>query len=121
MLRSLTGGQFITVENGYSPTPYIPSTTSNNMAGMMKFNSSTGNVEVFDGSTWLIISNLGARVGLTADASQAITWALKRIEEEKEWERSNHPAMKLAVENLQRARQQLEITAILIKEEYNNE
>lgn len=107
------------VNPGYASNPYINMNSLS--AGMVRYNGNSLKFEVYDGTSWISISASSPQVGLNNLAEEAIDWARKRMEEEREWGDSKHPAVKTAMENLLKARQQLEITAILAKQEENNE
>ena len=83
---------------------------------MVRYNN--GNMEVYDGTTWLIISGSVASIGISPVAESAIEWAMKKMQEETEMEHlaSQHPAVKIAYENMKKAADQLKATIILSKE-----
>ena len=112
----LQAGQYITVTNGTAMTPYIPSGAQG--AGMMRYNTVTYNVEVYDGSIWKELSNTIASVDLNYEAQEAIKWARAKMVEEVNLKKlaEDHPAVKIALDNLERAKQQLDATIILSKE-----
>lgn len=121
MLKGITGSSHIMVDGGYSTMPTFYNASGKDLVGQIKYNGSTQNIEIWDGSTWLSIGNTFATVRLEPTAQRAVDWAIKKMVEEEFYSSHNHPAMKAAYENLERARRQLEATAILIKEDYNNE
>jgi hypothetical protein len=66
----------------------------------------------------MVISSSVASIGLNNEAIRAITWANDKMNEEialKELAK-DHPAVKIALDNLERAKQQLDATIILSKE-----
>jgi hypothetical protein len=117
MIREIiSSGPFLSVNGGGNYTPYI--NMSNPSAGMTRWNGNTNNLEVYDGSTWMTINSNTATLGLTNDANSAITWALRKMEEEAKLEKlaKEHPAINLALDNLKKAKMQLDATIILSKE-----
>ena len=112
----ISSGPFVQVMGGGGYTPYI--NMSNPSAGMTRFNGSTQCLEVYDGASWMILSSSVANVGLTSDAVSAITWAKKKMEEESAIEELalKHPAINIALDNLKKAKIQLDATIILSKE-----
>jgi hypothetical protein len=112
----ISSGPFVNVMGGGGYFPYI--NMSNPSAGMTRFNGNTQNLEVYDGSSWMTISSNVANVGLTSDAVSAITWAKKKMEEEAAIETlaREHPAINIALDNLKKAKIQLDATIILSKE-----
>lgn len=99
MIKNLTSSStYITVQN-----PYLPTTYSNGMnVGQVRYNSSTQNMEVYDGNMWHIIAN-GATVGLSGDADAAIRWAIEKQREELELKAkmAKYPALKDAYDQLE--------------------
>lgn len=79
----------------YSPSqsPYIsPGSMS---AGMVRYNSSSQNLEVYDGNAWLALSG-SADVGLSPEAQAVMEWAYRKMKEDEELEllMSKHPGLK---------------------------
>ena len=79
----------------YSPSqsPYIsPGSMS---AGMVRYNSSSQNLEVYDGNSWLALSG-SADVGLSPEAQQVMDWAYKKMIEEEQLEAllAKHPGLR---------------------------
>ena len=115
MIAGLTQqGKHMYVHGGYSSNPYV--NMSNPSAGMVRFDGN--NFQVYDGSTWMNISGTIASVGMQPTAESAIDWAMKKMIEELEIEKlaKDHPAVQIALENLNKAKQQLDATIILSKE-----
>ena len=112
----ISTGPFVQVIGGGGYTPYI--NMSNPSAGMTRFNGNTQSLEVYDGHSWMVISSSVASVGLNNDAAGAITWALKKMAEEAELEKlaREHPAINLALDNVKKAKTQLDAIIILSKE-----
>lgn len=75
-------------------------------------------MEVFDGNTWMKIYASSANVGLNTEAEQAISWAIKRMKQEKDWYElaTNNEAVRIALEQLEQAKARLELTTILARE-----
>lgn len=117
MIKSIgTSGRWLTMTGNSAMTPYIP--PGANGAGMMRWNPSMNCIEVNDGNSWKMLDMTSAYIDVSPDADQVLSWAKKRMEEEREWERlaDTNPAVKIALENLNKAREQLTITAHLSKE-----
>ena len=72
---------------------------------------------------WKTLDMSYATVGLSLEAESLLDWAKEKRNEELEFERmsKDHPAVKIALENLNKAQQQLKATAILSKEHQTNE
>jgi hypothetical protein len=112
----LQSSQYITVTNGTAMTPYIPS--GDQGVGMLRYNTVNNIIEVYDGSTWIGLSNTLASVDLSHETQKVIMWARTKMTEEANLKElaEDHPAVKIALDNLERAKQQLDATIILSKE-----
>jgi hypothetical protein len=105
----ITGGSASTYVNGYSGSQGV---------GNMRYNTSNQNMEVFDGSSWITLNMGYAQVGLNSEAESLLDWARKKRDEEMMWQSlaKDNKAVKIALDNLEQARQQLDITATLARE-----
>ena len=117
MIKGISqGGRYINVVGGNPANLYI--SPGSQSAGIMRYNTNMNSVEVYDGQVWKELSNGFASVALTAEAEALLDWARKKRDEEMKLEAlaREHPAIKIALENLERAKQQLDATIILSKE-----
>ncbi len=116
MINSVNSSSKHLYAAGGSSLPYVSSNMSNPMQGMLRINGSE--MEVFDGNAWIKIYAGTANVGLNSNAESAIDWAISRMEEEKSWKElaEKNQAVKIALENLEQARQQVDIIAKLARE-----
>lgn len=117
MINSFTqASKYITAYMGSTNDPHFSMTAPS--AGMLRFNGDNRNFEVYDGSSWRAMYGTSASVSMSPDAEQAISWAIQKMAEEKDWKElaENNQAVKIALENLEQARQQLNITATLARE-----
>ena len=116
MIKGLMGISGITVAGGNTSVPYIPQNSENPIQGMIRIWGS--DMQVFTGSSWQTLSTSYATASLDQDILDILAWARKKRDAESEMQRlsETHPAIKLAVENLKKAQEQLEITTILSKE-----
>ena len=121
MIKGITGGKYVMVQGGSSSDPYISPGSAG--AGMIRWNPNMNCMEVNDGAVWKTIDMGYATVGLSADAESILDWAKQKRAEELEYERlaKDHPAIQIALENLNKAQQQLKATVILSKEHETNE
>ena len=109
-------GRYIHVAGGSPMNPYIP--PGSQSAGMVRYNTNMNTMEVYDGQNWKEISNNYASVSLTPDAESLLDWARKKRDEELQLEAlaKEHPAINIALDNLKKAKIQLDATIILSKE-----
>jgi multidrug resistance efflux pump len=85
---------------------------------MMRYNASNYNIEVYDGSIWKELVSNYADISLTREAEVLLDWAKAKMAEEMEYQQlsEEHPAVQIALENLKKAKAQLDATIILSKE-----
>ncbi len=76
------------------------------------------NIEVYDGQVWKEMSSNYATVSMTPEAEALFDWVRKKRDEEIELEAlaREHPAINIALDNLKKAKIQLDATIILSKE-----
>ncbi len=118
MIKGITqAGRYVAVTNGNAST-YVNGYSGAQGVGNMRYNTSTQNMEVFDGNTWVQLNMSYASVGLNGEAESLLDWARKKRDEELAWESlaQENQAVKIALENLNKAKQQLDITAKLARE-----
>jgi len=118
MIKGLTqSGRYITVTNGNAST-YVNGFSGAQGVGNMRYNTSNQCMEVFDGSTWVMLNMSHASVGLNGEAESLLDWARQKRDEEMMWKSlaNDNKAVKIALDNLEQARQQLDITAKLARE-----
>jgi len=117
-------GKYLTVTGGFPMNPYIPA--GGQSAGMVRYNTNMNIMEVYDGSSWKSLSSESAVIKLDDTAIEAIDWVKKKMQEEEVLISlpSDHPAVKIARQHvnlakqaLKEAEEQLKITEILSKDE----
>jgi hypothetical protein len=111
-----TIGKYMQAGGGYASNPYI--NMNNPSAGMVRYNGSNNHLEVYDGSTWYQISNTVASVGLNGEAESLLDWARQKRDEELAWQSlaKTNKAVKIALDNVEEARRQLDVVAKLTRE-----
>ena len=116
MIRGITQqGMFTQVTNGSPSSTFYQ--TGQPMSGQVRYYNNE--LEVYDGSIWHRINGSYATVGLLPSAEAAINWALAKMNEEANFKQlsEEHPAVKIAYENMKRAEEQLKVTIHLSKDE----
>lgn len=99
MIKDITGGPGIVVSGGYG-RPYIsPGAQS---AGMTRYNTSTQNMEVYDGNAWLTMSS-SPSVSLDVNTLEVISWARTKMDEERNLKElmKQHPGLRDAYEKFE--------------------
>jgi hypothetical protein len=85
----------------------------------MRYNPNNQNIEVYDGSTWIILSAHHTNINLSDDAVSLLEWARKKRDEDLERERlaQNNPVIKDLVNQIKDKEEQIKVVQTLIKEE----
>ena len=120
MIKGITQQGKYTVVNSGSPSPtYVNTNSGNQVVGNMRFNTSNGSVEVYDGHTWVMINSAYTSVGLTNEAESLLDWAGQKRDEEMALNAlaaTNHTIADL-VEQKKNIDQKIKVVQILIKED----
>jgi hypothetical protein len=111
MIRSITGGQGIHIAGNTYNAPYID--TSRPSAGLVRYQG--GNIEVYDGSSWLPLQSSYPQIELDGVTQEAIDWVKRKIIEEKRMLElaKKHPTVADALLARDRAEDALKITVAL--------
>jgi hypothetical protein len=120
MIKSLsTSSPFITVSGGNPGSTYIGNYSIAPGVGNMRYNPNNQNIEVFDGSTWIILSAHHANINLSDETVSVLQWAKKKMLEEAERNKlaETNPAIKDLVNQIKDKEEQIKIVQALIKEE----
>ncbi len=92
MIKHIVAGPGVSVTGSFSP-PYI--SPGSQSAGMVRYNTSTQNAEVYDGNAWLTMSS-SPSVSLSNDTIEVLEWARKKMQEEQKLEQlmQRHPGLR---------------------------
>jgi hypothetical protein len=113
MIRNIAPGNGINVTGNSYSTPYIDMTRAS--AGMVRYNGSNNNLEIYDGSGWMTITTSYPVVELSGEVQGIIEWARQKRAEEAEWEKlaATNPTLQDAIATLKKAHEQVKIIAAL--------
>lgn len=118
MIKNITAsGRYVQVSGGGSGT-YVNGYSGLQGVGNMRYNTSNQCMEVFDGNNWVMLSMDYASVGLSGEAEALLDWARQKRDEEYAWKAlaEKNKAVKIALDNLEEAKRQLDVTAKLARE-----
>jgi len=124
MIKGLQGSKYITVLGGNTGLPYVNQNSNNPMQGVIRVWGS--DMQVFDGNNWMTMGTSYATVEVDHDTQRMLEWVkTKKLEEEMlHVLTSDHPAVRLAKQNLNKAKEevkhleeQLKITTILARDD----
>jgi len=117
MIKSITPmGRYITVTNSTSST-YINGYSGSQGVGNMRYNTSSQNMEVFDGNNWVMLNMAIPNIGLNSDAESLLDWARQKRNEETELLglAQEHPSIKDLVNDIENKKDQIKMIRTLIK------
>lgn len=111
MIRNITGGYGIQVSGSVYNAPYIDTTRAS--AGMVRYTN--GNLEVYDGSSWLPLQSSYPQVELSGEVQSIINWARIKMAEEARIQElaTKHPTVADALLARDRAEDALKMTTAL--------
>jgi len=124
MIKGLMGSNGIVVNGGNTSLQYVAPNSNNPVQGMIRVNGT--DMQVFDSNGWSNIQSSYATVELDTETKLLLEWAKKKKVEEELLIilPSEHPAVKAAKQNLNKAKlevkrleEQLKITEILSQDE----
>ena len=118
----MTSGRYVQVSSSGSSN-YINGYSGLQGVGNMRYNTTSQNMEVYDGNNWTTLNMGYATVGLTGEAESLLDWAREQRNKQYAYEAmaKEHPAVQKALDALKRAEEQVDLIYKLSKEEYENE
>lgn len=115
MITNISGGFGVVVQGGHSNQIYLnPSQPGNPSSGELRYNNHQ--IEVFDGSSWRAASSSYTNISLDQETYEAIEWARKKMQEERELEElaKQYPILEDAMRDL-------EVIKVLVRGKRNND
>ena len=120
MIKGLQGVTGITVSGGNTSLPYVNPNPNNPMTGMLRINNTE--LEVFNGSSWQMVSSSYATVSLDQELLDVIQWA--RTQRTMAMNRltlaEKNPALMKALEAIKRAEDNFELLEQFVKHDQPN-
>jgi hypothetical protein len=113
----IPSGRYVQVSGGTAST-YVNGYPGAQGVGNMRYNTANQRMEVFDGANWQMLNMSSVSVGLSGEAETLLDWARQKRDEELMWKSlaTENEAVKIALENLEKAKSQLTVTAQLARE-----
>ena len=111
MIKGITSNSsWLTVQNG-STSNYINNYSGAQGVGNMRYNTTSQNMEVFDGNNWMQLNMAYASVDLSHEAQSLLEWARKERNRhlEREAKMKSNPALQKAWENIKRAEENFDL------------
>lgn len=111
MIKNISsGGKYLTV-SGNPGSTYVNNMSGAQGVGNMRYNTSTQNLEVYNGNSWVEISSGYATVQMTPEAESLLDWAKKKRDEESmllELAKSN-PTIADLLEQIKEKQEQIQV------------
>jgi hypothetical protein len=84
---------------------------------MVRYNTNSNELEVFDGISWRTFVNKTISISMTTATSDAIDWAIKKMEEEKLYKElaEMYPAVAEAMKKVAQAQAELAVISDLVR------
>jgi hypothetical protein len=120
MIKSIhSSSPFLTVSGGNPGSTYIGNYSNAPGVGNMRYNPSSQNIEVYDGSTWIILSSQHSTINLSDEAVTLLQWARKKRDEELDIEllAQTNSVIKDLVNQIKDKEEQIKVVQTLLKEE----
>lgn len=117
MIKNITQGNGIEVMSGNSTYPYV--NMSNHSAGMVRYNGTTSNFEIYDGFNWCPVTGSTTTINLDIETRSILEWAKKKRNEELELAllAETNIAIKDLVKQIEEKQEQIKVIATLVKTE----
>ena len=119
MIKGITVGSGIQINNNYVSWPSFYNSvgsSGNSLVGQMRYNGSSQNIEVYDGSTWLTMSSSYPTIELSPEVQSIINWARMKMAEELRIKElaAKHPTVADALKAVEKAEEQVRVVAALV-------
>jgi hypothetical protein len=118
MIKGLTtGSKYTVVSAGNTSVPYVNQNLNNPMQGIMRISGS--DLQVFDGTSWIVMNTSYATVGLTGEAESLLDWASQKRDEEAVTLKlaETNPTIKNLLDEMNKYKNQIAMVKILMKDE----
>lgn len=121
MIKSITGGQGVTVSNSSPSWPYFQTYNNNPLAGTIRYDGTTQNFMVYDGSTWQTLPTLYPLIELSPDVHELLQWAKQKRDQEYNLKElvNKYPTLEDAKKQLDKAKEQFDILATMLENKTN--
>ena len=115
MIKGITGTLGVTVSGGNISFPYVPHNSNNPMQGMIRIHGQ--DMQVFDGSSWLMLTTGYPSVSLDGETQDILQWARtqRQLDLNRKTLIANNPALQKAYDAVQRAEANFEILSRFVE------
>ena len=117
MIKGVIGQGHIRVD---SPITSFPSGSMHDtFSGMMRYNLNYQCLEIYTGSSWQMVNTAFPTVTLNEPANRAMTWAIKKMEDEEYilGLSKEYPAVKALLDQMNDTKLKIDMVVALVKAE----
>ena len=120
MIKGVMSGSGINVQGGHTSFPYIPQNSNNPIQGMIRVNGQ--DLQVFDGSSWVMLGTSYSTVELNGDTQAIIQWAREQRDKQMKREQliKDNPALQKAMEAIEKAEANFDLLAKFVENDTVN-
>ena len=110
-----SSSSYLTVTGGMTTHPYI--SPGSQSAGMIRWNTNSNVIEIYNGTGWIEYRGAHATVDLNSRAQSIMRWAEEKMLREEELTKlaEENPSVATAIENVKKAEDQLDLISTLAK------
>jgi hypothetical protein len=115
MIKGLMGQQGVVVDHGNNSLPYISTSSTNPIQGMIRLHGT--DVQVYDGVAWINLPTSYATVKLDQDILDIIQWARtqRQLEQNRKTLINANPQLEKAYEAVVRAQANFDILSTFVE------
>lgn len=117
MIKNISGGgRYLTVVGGAGST-YVNNYGGAQGVGNMRYNTSSQNIEIYDGTSWIQMQTGYATITMTPEAESLLDWAREKRNEEHKLKSmaEKHPAINDLLNQIKAKEEQLKMVVTLIE------
>jgi hypothetical protein len=117
MIKNITSTcKYVKVEGG-TPSTYVNNYNGAQLVGSLRYNTTTQQIEVYDGNSWIILNMGYASVSLSTEAESLLDWARHKRHEEQllEKQAQESPTIKNLVDQIKEKQEQIKMVQTLLK------
>lgn len=118
MIKTINSGIGINVQNNSLWPTFYNTTSNNSLVGQVRYNGTNQNMEVYDGSHWMLLTSGHPTIDLAPHVQTVVEWAQAKMTEEARLKElaAKHPSVADALAAVEKAKEQVQIVAALVQE-----
>jgi hypothetical protein len=119
MIKTISAGAGINIQNNSSWPSFYKDTSSNSLVGQIRYNGANQNMEVYDGNSWMLLTSGYPTIELAPQVQAVVAWAQGKMAEETRLRElaAKHPIVADALAAVAKAEEQVRVVAALVETE----